>query len=166
MPPSQSHIHAEIGRLIARLGRIWRRESDQALSDHGLSYATAIPLLVLSRQGENVRQGVLADELGIEGPSLVRLIDLLQSEGLVERREDPRDRRAKTLHLTATGEAKVEETNRVLRRVRSSLLKDIGSEELAITFEVLLRIEQRASRLQDAKTTATTTAAATAQEAK
>ena len=170
MPPSQSQIHAEIGRLITRLGRIWRRESDQALSDHGLSYATAIPLLVLSRQGENVRQGVLADELGIEGPSLVRLIDLLQSEGLVERREDPRDRRAKTLHLTATGEAKVEETNRVLRRVRSSLLKDIGSEELAITFEVLLRIEQRASRLQDAKTTATTTAkttaAATAQEAK
>jgi len=152
MSPSQTRIHAEIGRLIARLGRIWRRESDQALSDHGLSYATAIPLLVLSRQGEAVRQGALADELGIEGPSLVRLIDLLQAEGLVERREDPTDRRAKTLHLTATGEAKVEETNRVLRRVRASLLKDIGSEELALTFETLQRIEQRASRLHEAKT--------------
>ena len=152
MAPSQAHIHAEFGRLIARLGRIWRRESDQALSDHGLSYATAIPLLVLSRQGETVRQGALADELGIEGPSLVRLIDLLQAEGLVERREDPTDRRAKTLHLTATGEAKVEETNRVLRRVRASLLKDIGSEELALTFETLQRIEQRASRLHEAKT--------------
>ena len=151
MPPSQSHIHAEIGRLITRLARIWRRLSDQALSDHGLSYATAIPLLVLSRHGENVRQGVLADELGIEGPSLVRLIDLLQSEGLVERREDPTDRRAKTLHLTAAGDAKVEETNRVLRRVRASLLKDIGAEELAITFETLQRIEQRASRLHEAK---------------
>ncbi|WMT72649.1 MarR family transcriptional regulator [Bradyrhizobium sp. Ash2021] len=152
MAPSQARIHAEIGRLIARLGRIWRRESDQALSDHGLSYATAVPLLVLSRQGETVRQGVLADELGIEGPSLVRLIDLLQAEGLVERREDPTDRRAKTLHLTATGEAKVEEMNRVLRRVRARLLKDIGSEELAITFETLQRIEQRASRLHEAKT--------------
>jgi MarR family transcriptional regulator for hemolysin len=152
MAPSQARIHAEIGRLIARLGRIWRRESDQALSDHGLSYATAIPLLVLSRQGETVRQGVLADELGIEGPSLVRLIDLLQAEGLVERREDPTDRRAKTLHLTATGEAKVEEMNRVLRRVRARLLKDICSEELAITFETLQRIEQRASRLHEAKT--------------
>src|SRR5258708_18893513 len=133
MAPSQAHIHAEIGRLIARLARIWRRESDQALSDHGLSYATAIPLLVLSRQGENVRQGVLADEPGIEGPSVVRLIDLLQGEGLVERREDPTDPRAKTLHLTKAGEAKVEEINRVLRRVRASLLKAIGSEELAIT---------------------------------
>ncbi|MBW7967919.1 MarR family transcriptional regulator [Bradyrhizobium sp. BR 10289] len=152
MSPSQAHIHGEIGRLIARLARIWRRESDQALSEHGLSYATAIPLLVLSRQGENVRQGVLADELGIEGPSLVRLIDLLQEEGLVERREDPTDRRAKTLHLTRAGEAKVEETNRVLRRVRASLLKDIPPEELAITFETLQRIEQRGSRLQAGKT--------------
>jgi MarR family transcriptional regulator for hemolysin len=151
MAPSQGFIHAELGRLIARLARIWRRESDQALSDHGLSYATAIPLLVLSRQGETVRQGGLADELGIEGPSLVRLIDLLQAEGLVERREDPTDRRAKTLHLTKAGEAKVEETNRVLRRVRASLLKDIGADELAITFETLQRIEQRASRLQDSK---------------
>ncbi|MCK1479141.1 MarR family transcriptional regulator [Bradyrhizobium sp. 197] len=151
MTPSQAHIHAEIGRLVTRLGRIWRRESDQALSDHGLSYATAIPLLVLSRQGANVRQGVLADELGIEGPSLVRLIDLLQAEGLVERREDPTDRRAKTLHLTKAGDAKVEETNRILRRVRASLLRDVGPEELAITFETLQRIEQRASRLQEAK---------------
>lgn len=148
---SQAHIHGEIGRLIARLARLWRRESDQALSDHGLSYATAIPLLVLSRQGDNVRQGVLADELGIEGPSLVRLIDLLQAEGLVERREDATDRRAKTLHLTKAGEAKVEETNRVLRRVRASLLKDIGADELAITFEVLQRIERRAGRLLEAK---------------
>jgi MarR family transcriptional regulator for hemolysin len=152
MAPSQAHIHAEIGRLLARLGRIWRRESDQALSDHGLSYATAISLLVLSRQGTSVRQGVLADELGIEGPSLVRLIDLLEAEGLVERREDPTDRRAKTLHLTAAGEAKVQEINRVLRRVRAGLLKDIGSKELAITFETLQRIEQRASRLHNAKT--------------
>ena len=154
MPPSRAHIHAEIGRLITRLGRIWRREADQALSDHGLSYATAIPLLLLSRQGENVRQGVLADELGIEGPSLVRLIDLLQAEGLVERREDSSDRRAKTLHVTATGEAKVEEINRVLRRVRASLLRDVGGEELAVTFATLQRIEQRADRLHDAKVVA------------
>ncbi len=66
--------------------------------------ATAHPLLILSRPGrENVRQGVLADEMGLEGPSVVRLIDLLAAEGLVERREDPTDRRAKVLHLTPAG---------------------------------------------------------------
>ena len=40
----------------------------------------------------------------------------------------------------------------MLRRVRASLPKDIGADELAITFETLQRIEQRASRLHDAKT--------------
>ena len=149
MAPSLNIIHAEIGLLISRLARAWRREADQALADHGLSQATAVPLMVLSRRGKSVRQGVLADEIGIEGPSLVRLIDLLQAEGLVERREDPTDRRAKTLHLTATGEAKAEEINRVLRRVRAHLLKDIGADDLAVTFDALQRIERRANRMSE-----------------
>lgn len=149
MAPSQTAIHAEIGLLLARLARLWRREADQALTDHGLSQATALPLVVLLRRGKRVRQGVLAEEVGIEGPSLVRLIDLLQAEGLVERREDPTDRRAKTLHLTPMGEAKAEEINRVLRRVRSSLLKDIGPDDLAAAFDVLRRIEQSADRMSE-----------------
>jgi MarR family transcriptional regulator for hemolysin len=154
MAPSLSTIHSEIGLLITRLARAWRREADQALADHGLSQATALPLMVLSRRGKCVRQGVLAEEIGIEGPSLVRLIDLLQAEGLVERREDPTDRRAKTLHLTATGEAKAEEINRVLRRVRANLLKDIAPDDLAITFDALQRIEQRANRIGEQRSVA------------
>jgi MarR family transcriptional regulator for hemolysin len=150
MAPSQASIRAEIGLLISRIGRLWRREADQALAEHGLSEATAIPLMILLRRGKCVRQGVLADQVGIEGPSLVRLIDLLQVEGLVERREDPTDRRAKMLHLTALGEIRADEINRVLRRVRAYLLKDISGEDLAVTFEVLQRIEQRASCLLEA----------------
>lgn len=141
-------IQNEMGLLITRISRLWRRQADQALADHGLSEATAVPLMILSRRGKSVRQGVLADEMGIEGPSLVRLIDLLQAEGLVERREDPTDRRAKILHLTATGEAKADEINRVLRRVRSYLLKDIPGDDLAVTFEALRSIERRAEMLE------------------
>jgi MarR family transcriptional regulator for hemolysin len=150
MAPPQATVHAEIGLLITRIGRLWRREADQALAAHGLSEATAIPLVVLLRRGKCVRQCVLAEEVGIEGPSLVRLIDLLQAEGLVARREDPTDRRAKMLHLTALGEIRAEELNRILRRVRAYLLKDISGEDLAVTFDVLQRIEQRASRLREA----------------
>ena len=148
MAPSQATIRAEIGLSISRIARQWRREADEALAAHGLSQATAIPLMVLSRRGKCVRQGVLAEEVGIEGPSLVRLVDLLQAEGLVQRREDPTDRRAKMLHLTALGETRADEVNRVLHRVRAYLLKDIPAEDLAITFETLRGIEQRANMLQ------------------
>src|SRR5260221_10679754 len=156
MAPSQAFIHAEFGLLITRLARSWRREVDRAVAAHGLSQATAIPLVVLSRRGKSVRQCVLAEEMGIEGPSLVRLIDLLQAEGLVERREDPTDRRAKMLHLTALGETKAEEVNRVLRRVRAYLLKDISSSDLAVTFEALRSIERRAGMVQAAGGSKTT----------
>jgi MarR family transcriptional regulator for hemolysin len=150
MALSQARIHAEIGLLITRIGRLWRREADQALAAHGLSEATAIPLIVLLRRGKSARQCVLAEEVGIEGPSLVRLVDLLQAERLVERREDPTDRRAKTLHLTALGEKRADELDGILRRVRAHLLRNISGEDLAVTFEVLQRIEQRANRLLEA----------------
>lgn len=141
MITSISTAQAELGLLVARLARVWRRKADQALAAHGLSEATSHPLLILSRGGKCVRQGVLAEEMGIEGPSLVRLIDLLAAEGLVERREDPTDRRAKMLHITALGEAKTAEIIRVLTRLRADLLKDVSADELATTFETLRRIE-------------------------
>src|SRR5262245_24840596 len=140
MATSPSIVQAELGLLVLRLSRIWRRKADQALAEHGLSEATAHPLRILSRASKGIRQGMLAEELGIEGPSLVRLIDLLAAEGLVERQEDPTDRRAKTLLITPRGEAKVEEINRVLRKVRTELFKGVSAEELATTFDVLRRI--------------------------
>lgn len=151
MPHSPSHVQAELGLLVARLARVWRRKADQTMAAHGLSEATAHPLLILSRAGQhNVRQGVLAEELGLEGPSVVRLIDLLAAEGLVERREDPTDRRARVLHLTALGEAKAEEIKRVMRKLRADLMKGIPADELAIAFDVLGRIEQSAHHLYEA----------------
>ncbi len=149
MAHSQTHIQAELGLLVARLARVWRRRADQALRAHGLSEATAHPLLILSRSGTSVRQGVLADEMGLEGPSVVRLIDLLAAEDLVERREDPTDRRAKILHLTPLGEAKADEIKRVMRRVRTELMKGVTPDELAVTFEVLRRIELSARHAVD-----------------
>lgn len=150
MVHSQTHIQAELGLLVARLARVWRRRADQALRAHGLSEATAHPLLILSRHGTCVRQGVLADEMGLEGPSVVRLLDLLAAEGLVERREDPTDRRAKMLHLTALGAAKADEVQRVMRRVRSALMKGVSPDELNVTFDVLRRIELSANAAVDA----------------
>jgi len=138
-------MRAEIGLLVARLGRLWRRKADQALMAHDMSEAMAHPLLILSRRGKHVRQGVLADEMGIEGPSLVRLIDLLEADGLVERKEDLTARPAKLLHLTALGEAKADDINRVLGHIRTDLLHGISPEHLAITFETLRTIERHAT---------------------
>ena len=90
---------------LLRLARIYRREVNRALAAHGISDAKAMPVLHIARAGGGMRQGMLAEEIGVEGPSLVRILDQLSQAGLVERRDDPSDKRAKTLHLTSEGQA-------------------------------------------------------------
>lgn len=68
----------------------------------------------------------MAEELGVEGPSLVRVLDQLCIAGLVERRDDPRDGRAKTLHLTPEGDKLAAVIEDAVREVRAHLLSGIS----------------------------------------
>ena len=132
---------ALFGQSVTRVARYWRREIDQALGECGLSQATALPLLILSRRGNDARQGAIADELGIEGPSLVRVIELLVNEGLITRREDPSDRRAKILTLTDKGHDRVREIETAIAPVRELALSGIDPTELSTALRVLGQVE-------------------------
>ncbi|MDH4988383.1 MarR family transcriptional regulator [Aminobacter anthyllidis] len=125
------------------MARLWRHAADRALDDCGLSHATAMPLVTLSRLGDNIRQGVIADHLGFEGPSLVRIVDLLAADGLIVRSGDPGDRRAKILSLTDAGRARVEDIERILEKLRTELLASEDAGELSAALGLLVRLEQR-----------------------
>ena len=118
------------------LARAYRSVADNALAEYGLSQATAWPVIVTGRLGDGVRQGALAEALGVEGPSLVRVLDQLVASGLIERREDPQDRRARTIHLTADGQALRKQVEAVLVKLRRSLFKDIAPEDLKACLRV------------------------------
>jgi len=126
-----------LGSALINAGRKWRREINRALQHHGLSQTMVLPLIVLHRSGGTVRQGLIAEEIGVEGPSLVRVIDSLESDGLVERVPDPRDRRAKMVVLTRAGAAKAVEFEEILTAVRERLTANIDAEELATTMRVM-----------------------------
>jgi MarR family transcriptional regulator for hemolysin len=123
-------LRAFTGELI-RLARTYRREVDRSIREHGLSDARAVPVLQIARAGGGMRQGVLAEELGMEGPSLVRLLDQICAAGLVERRDDPRDRRAKTLHVTPAGLDLAATLKGLLGVLRSRLMAEVSDEDLA-----------------------------------
>ena len=139
---SNQSDRAVFSQLVMRVARYVRRALDKELCACGLSQATALPLLVLSRGGPNLRQGVIAEELGIEGPSLVRVVDMLIEEGLLTRREDPSDRRAKLLKLTARGVERVVDIEAAAQRMRSRMLAEVTPAELATVVGVLSKIEQ------------------------
>jgi MarR family transcriptional regulator, transcriptional regulator for hemolysin len=157
-PPPLSLARASFGRALVLAARDWRREADRALAEYGLSEATALPLLTLARiggggegeaAGDGIRQGALAAELGIEGPSLVRLLDALEAEGLVARRCDAADRRAKTLHLTDAGRSMVARIECVLNDVRARLLHLVDERDVETALRVLHAVQEEIRRRDD-----------------
>lgn len=111
-------------------GRQWRRLADASTQAHGISEAMALPLVLIGRMKGDPRQNALADAVGIEGPSLVRLLDQLEAAGLVVRREDPKDRRAKVLRLTAAGKAIATKIEADLTRLRETVFGGVSATDL------------------------------------
>jgi MarR family transcriptional regulator for hemolysin len=121
---------------LLKLARTYRRAVNKRLEEHGISDARALPVLQVARAGGGMRQGALAEELGIEGPSLVRLLDQICAAGLIERREDPRDRRAKTLHPTDAGLVLAATLEEFLHDLRAQLMAGVSDEDLAAALRV------------------------------
>ena len=123
-------------------GRQWRRVVDLALNSYGISEAAAAPLLWIGRLGGGVRQVVLATYVGIEGPSLVRLLDQLEGMGLVIRKDDPTDRRAKGLWLTAEGEVLASRMEDALDALRGRILANVDQADIEAAIRVLKAFEE------------------------
>lgn len=139
-PDKATRIRATFGRLVGRVSRDWRRAADRRLQPHGLTEATWLPLLHIARAATPPRQKDLAASLALEGSSVVRLLDALESAGLVTRREGDTDRRAKVIELTAAGRKTVARVEAVAGSLRDDVLAGISDRELAAAARVLERI--------------------------
>ena len=89
----------EILFTISDVGRLLRTYADQKARRFGMTRAQWAVLLRLERR-EGLKQSDLAEDLDIQPITLTRLVDRLCDNGLIERRADPNDRRAKRLYLT------------------------------------------------------------------
>ncbi|HBF28460.1 MarR family transcriptional regulator [Rhizobium sp.] len=123
--------------------RIWRKLVDTALTEHGVSEACAAPLLWIGRLGGGVRQTALAEHVGIESPSLVRLLDQLEAMDMVMRKDDPTDRRAKGLWLTEAGAIMATRIEAVLDQERARVLNGVSAADLETAFRVLEVLQER-----------------------
>ncbi|KAB7782758.1 MarR family winged helix-turn-helix transcriptional regulator [Methylorubrum populi] len=124
-------------------GRQWRRLANSTTDAHGVSEAKALPLVLIGRLGGEPRQNALAEAVGIEGPSLVRLLDQLEAAGLVTRKEDPTDRRAKVLSLTDTGRSVVARIEADLDRLRKAVFSKVSASDLEASLRVFRAIQDR-----------------------
>ena len=132
--------------LLAILQRGYRAAADKAVAHVGVSQAMAWPLVMIGRMGDGVRAGALAELLNIEGASLVRPLDQLADAGLIERREETSDRRAKGLYMTAAGQEATSEIEKALHELRADLFEGVDDDDLAACLRVLAVLESRVGK--------------------
>jgi MarR family transcriptional regulator for hemolysin len=131
----------KLGPLINDLSRVWRARLDQRLKPLGLSQVQWRVLLLLARMDRPLVQRELAERIGIEDPTLVKLLDRMARSGWVERRPSARDRRCKTVHLTPKALRMVQVIRRVTRGFRKQLFQAVPAADLkrcTRTLEALL----------------------------
>jgi MarR family transcriptional regulator for hemolysin len=132
-------------QLIAQLvesSRLLRNYIDHRAKSRGTTRAQWIVLFRL-RQQEGLSQVDLADVLELQPISLVRLLDRLVEHGLLERRPDPKDRRANRLFLTASGRQLVDDLDSLRDVIASDVLQDIPVDAIETSLETLKDIKER-----------------------
>jgi MarR family transcriptional regulator for hemolysin len=133
--------HIDFGFRVARIARRLRQAVDAELRAYGLTDATWRPLAYVGKLGDGVRQKELATALSIEGPTLVRLLDNLERSGLIERREDETDRRARGIYLTRAGRDLAVRVAKVGGEIQARVLAKVPPADLEICRAVFDRIE-------------------------
>jgi len=98
---SRTEVGRAFGFLVHDVSRLIKRRFERRARQMGLPITRQQAAVVLNIAGnEGVSQSEVATWLGIEPIALVRMLDKLHEEGLVERRAHPTDRRVRTLWLT------------------------------------------------------------------
>lgn len=136
------------GNLLFHMGyltRRWRQILDGEFFSCGLTDATWRPILHLDHLGDGIRQKDLAASIGIEGPTLVRLLEKLIAKGLINRTEDASDRRAKLLSLSDEGRALVLRIRERVQALESELLAPFSDEELELLAGLVERLDASVS---------------------
>ena len=118
------------------MNRKLRTLFDARARSQGLTLARARLLLQLARE-DGPTQTALAEALEIEQPTLVRLIDGLEKNGLVQRHGVAGDRRARRIFLTAEARKQAGDILRFTTDLRAQVLEGIDDEELARATRVL-----------------------------
>jgi MarR family transcriptional regulator, transcriptional regulator for hemolysin len=125
-------------RFFDELWKVSRRVRtlfDARVRAKGLTLARARTLMLLAKK-HGMTQTELADGLEIEGPTLVRLLDGLEKQELIERRPVVGDRRAKQIALSVAGQKEAVLVGEIVQDVRNDVLKDVSEDDLKAALRV------------------------------
>ncbi|MDX7950415.1 MarR family transcriptional regulator [Lichenihabitans sp. Uapishka_5] len=126
------HYFSRIARALTRIGDVRLRP---------LGFATAqLPVLAALKDGKAMSQIELARWAKVEQPSMAQMLARMEREGMIERRPDPRDRRASLVSLTGQARARLPAGRAVLRQGNADMTRGLSSDDVATLVSLLQRV--------------------------
>ena len=138
-----SELHARFSSALHTTARAWRQAIDARLKDLGISQAGWMTIAMVAKADADLSQKQLADLLGVEGPTIVAMVDRLVNAGLVLRAPSPLDRRVKLIRLTDAGAALYAKVKQRADLLRADLLAGLDPAALATATGVLEALQAR-----------------------
>lgn len=135
-----------VSALVFHLGRELRTALDRRLTDHGLTSQQAA-LLLLSRLMREPNPIKMAARLGTDTAGMTRLLDRLESKGLVYRKISPDDRRSIVIALGPKSRDVLPRLGPAFRQVEAGLLEGFDAREVRELNLMLRRLLKNARRL-------------------
>jgi len=117
--------------------RAWRQAVDRRLKNLGLSQASWMTIAVAAKAHTPLSQSELADRLGVEGATMVAMVDRLVKAGFVARQPSKTDRRINRIVVTEAGNRLFATVKTEAAAVRKELLEHIDPKKLALATELL-----------------------------
>ena len=137
--------------VLHDVARLCRTRADQLARAHGMTRAQWVILLRLPHQ-PGLSQNELANLIEVEPITVGRLIDRLEVRGLVERRNDPSDRRIRRLHLTKAAEPLLEEIGEHLGALGEIVRNNIPPKAIEAMMDCLMQMKANlAAELREEK---------------
>jgi MarR family transcriptional regulator, lower aerobic nicotinate degradation pathway regulator len=125
--------------LLKRLGDAVRERAMAEFVAAGCDpYHHAV--LALLDEGARDTQAEIADALDFDRSQLVRILDELEENGLVERQRDPNDRRRHVVTITAKGREELTQRRAIIRRIESEFLAPLDAQSRRELHDLLLQL--------------------------
>src|ERR1700722_7727284 len=122
---------------LQNTSRAWRQALDRRLKYLGVSQASWMTIAVAAKARMPLSQSELADRLGVEGATMVAMVDRLVKAGLVVRQPSTTDRRVKRVVLTEAGNLVYDKVHAEAAAFRKDLLANMDPKALLIATELL-----------------------------
>jgi MarR family transcriptional regulator for hemolysin len=128
-----------LGFVIHDVARLMRWHFDRRAQEHGLTRSQWQVLAHLWRD-DGLQQKALAEQMDITAITLTGLLDRLERDGWVVRREDPDDRRAKRVYMTPKVEPVIDNIRKLGKEIRMQAIKGLNKDEQEQLLELLVRV--------------------------